>query len=189
VAGELIASLKQPIFYNRTLIWAPIPLYVLIAAGIRQLRFKPYILAAVTILAVINFLSIRDFYRYYEKESWDEAAAYVAQNVRETDLIIFNAGWTQIPFDYYFTNYNLKVDEEGAPATLFQRGVLEPKMTEKDLPRLRSLIRGRDRVWLVYSHNWYTDPQSLIPRALLEELDMLDTREFNGMQVFLYGVK
>ena len=41
-------------------------------------------------------------------------------------------------------------------------------MTEADLDRLAVLVQGRERVWLVYSHNWYTDPQGLIPAALAQ---------------------
>ncbi len=36
--GEWLVSLRRPIFYDRTLIWASIPLYLLLAAGIRQLH-------------------------------------------------------------------------------------------------------------------------------------------------------
>jgi hypothetical protein len=108
--------------------------------------------------------------------------------VQTEDLILFNATWVQIPFDYYFRTYNRPVDEHGAPVDLFDRGILEPKMAASDLPRLRSLMRGRERIWLVYSHNWYTDPKNLIPPALSEELKLLETRDYYGLQVQLYGV-
>ena len=62
-------------------------------------------------------------------------------------------------------------------------------MTTGDLPRLRALIRGHGRVWLVYSHDWYTDPEGLIPPALEEELDLLDRWSFYGLQVQLYGMQ
>jgi hypothetical protein len=81
------------------------------------------------------------------------------------------------------------VAEHGVPVDLFDRGILEPKMGERDLPRLRALIRGHERVWLVYSHDWYTDPQGLIPPALEEELDLRDRWDFYGLQVRLYGVR
>jgi len=68
------------------------------------------------------------------------------------------------------------------PVDLFDRGVLEPKMAASDLSRLRALIQGRERVWLVYSHDWYTDPP-----ALAEELDLLDRCKFHDLQVRLYG--
>ena len=36
--GELIVSLRRPIFLDRTLIWLTIPLFLVLAAGIAQLR-------------------------------------------------------------------------------------------------------------------------------------------------------
>ena len=186
--GEWLVSLRRPIFYARTLIWASIPLYLLLAAGIRQLRRWPYVLAAVLIVLAANGLSLQEYHVHFEKEQWDDAAALVAERVQPGDLILFNATWTQIPFDYYFHRlYNRPVAEHGVPVDLFDRGVLEPKMAASDLPHLRALIQVRERVWLVYSHDWYTDPQGLIPSALEEELDLLDRCEFHDLQVWLYG--
>ena len=61
-------------------------------------------------------------------------------------------------------------------------------MTEDDVPDLAALINGRDRVWLVYSHNDYTDPLNLIPQTLASEFELLQQRDFYGGRVQLYGV-
>jgi len=188
-AGEWLVSLRRPIFYDRTLIWTTIPLYLVLAAGIGQLRYRPYIIAAALMVLTVNGLSLREYYAHFEKEQWDDAAAFVAQRVQPDDLLLFNATWVQIPFDFYFRLHNRPVAEHGLPVDLFDRGILEPKMAESDLPRLRSLIRGHNRIWLVYSHNWYTDPQNLIPPALDDELDLLDTWDFYGLQLHLYGIQ
>ena len=71
---------------------------------------------------------------------------------------------------------------------MFTSGILEPKMTVSDVPDLTSLISGHDRVWLVYSHNWYTDPMGLVPQTLTSELELRRQRDFYGGQVQLYGI-
>ncbi len=185
--GEWLVSLRRPIFYDRTLIWASLALYLLLAAGIRQLHQRPCIIAIVLVMLVVNTLSLREYYVNFEKEQWDDAAPFVAERVEADDLILFNATWAQIPFDYYFRQYERSVVEHGVPVDLFDRSVLEPKMTRSDLPRLRALVGGHERVWLVYSHDWYTDPQGLIPPALDKELDLLDWWDFRGLQIRLYG--
>jgi hypothetical protein len=185
--GELLVSLRRPIFYDRTLIWASIPVFLLLAAGLNQLRYRPFILVGVAILATVNGLSLREYYTRFEKEQWDAAAAYVGQRVETGDLILFNATWVQIPFDFYFRYSGQPVAEHGVPVDLFDRGILEPKMAQSDLSRLRSLVRDHERVWLVYSHNWYTDPQSLIPKALRGELGLVRRQRFYGLEVHLYG--
>ncbi|HEU5101692.1 MAG TPA: glycosyltransferase family 39 protein, partial [Roseiflexaceae bacterium] len=160
-AGELLASLRRPIYYTRTLIWASIPFYVLLAAGLLQLRFRPLIVIATLALLLLNGASLANYYRNFEPEGWREAAGWLAPQVRGGDIILFNAGWTQIPFDYYYRQVGPPVEQRGLPADLFDRGILEPKMTDADVERLSQLIAGREHVWLVYSHNWYTDPQSI----------------------------
>jgi hypothetical protein len=188
--GEWLVSLRRPILYGRTLIWAAFPFYLLLAAGMCQLRHWPRILAAVLVILAVNGLSLREYYVNFEKEQWDDAAALVAERAQPDDLVLFNATWTQIPFDYYLQRLQAPpVAEHGLPVDLFDRGVLEPKMTTRDLPRLRELLQGRDRVWLVYSHDWYTDPEGLIPAALEKKLDLYDRWDLEGLQVRLYSTR
>jgi hypothetical protein len=186
-AGEWLVSLVRPIFYDRTLIWASVPLYLLLAAGLGRLRYRPSALAGLALLVAVNGLSLNQYYFHFDKEQWQEAAAYVGQKEQDGDVLLFNATWVQIPFDFYYRYNHRPLPEYGAPVDLFDRGVLEPKMTPADLPRLHDLIQGRRRVWLIYSHDWYTDPQHLIPAALGQDLNLLEQRQFYGLQVQLYG--
>ncbi len=185
-AGELLAGLRRPIFYDRTLIWTTLPLIVLLAFGFCQLRFRPLWLGTLVALVVVQGLSLHDYYAHFQKEQWREAAAYVARTAEDDDLILFHASWVQIPFDYYFRAADRSVAEHGVPGDLFDRGVLEPKMARRDLPRLRSLLQGRERVWLVYSHDWYTDPEQLIPAALGETLELVERLPYYGLELRLY---
>ena len=59
-------------------------------------------------------------------------------------------------------------------------------MGESDVPRIDQLLSGRDRVWLVYSHNWYSDPEGIIPRELGKVLQEKGRDQFPGIQVFRY---
>jgi uncharacterized membrane protein len=185
-AAELLVSLRRPIYYTRTLIWASIPFYLLVAAGLLQLCFRPLIAVATLALVLLNGASLVNYYRNFEPEGWREAAGWLAPQVRDGDIILFNAGWTQIPFDYYYRRVGPPAELRGLPADMFDRGILEPKMTDADIGRLDQLIAGRARVWLVYSHNWYTDPLSIIPRHLGATLANQGQREFNGLKVIRY---
>jgi hypothetical protein len=78
------------------------------------------------------------------------------------------------------------VKKQGVPLDLFDSGVPEPEMTANDIPGLISLLRGHDRVWLVYSHDSYTDPMGLIPETLASQMKLIRTRDFYGGQVRLY---
>ena len=190
VLGELIVSIRRPIFYDKTLIWITIPLFLVLAAGIAQLRFRFLILLVLGILGANYLFSNSDYYRFYQKEDWSTAAGYVANFVQKDDLVLFNSNFVEIPFDYYFKTYedlySIQVEKQGVPLDLFDSGILEPKMTDSDIPKLISLLREHDRVWLVYSHNDYTDPMGLIPQTLASKMKLTRTREFYGGQVQLY---
>ncbi len=188
--GELLVSLRRPIFYDRTLIWTTIPLFLLLAAGIVQLRLRFLIVVVVGVLGTINLFSAGDYLRFYQKEDWSAPAGYVANFAEKGDLILFNSNFVEIPFDYYFKPYedlySIQVVKKGVPQDLFESGRLEPIMTTNDIPALNSLLREHDRVWLVYSHNSYTDPDWLIPRAIGEQKKLTRERDFYGGKVQLY---
>jgi hypothetical protein len=192
--GELIVSIRRPVFLDRTLIWTTIPLFLVVAGGILQLRFRLVILVVLAILGVNNLFFAGDYYRSWQPEDWNNVAGYVANYVQKDDLILFNATWVQIPFDYYFKayeeQYSLQVEQRGVPVDMFDSGIPEPKMTGSDMPRLMSLLSGRNRVWLVYSRNWYTDtdPVGLIPQTLASGMKLIQKRDYYGLQVQLYGV-
>jgi hypothetical protein len=59
-------------------------------------------------------------------------------------------------------------------------------MTEGDIPGLISMLRGHNRVWLVYSHNDITDPNGLVPQTLASQMKLIRERDFYGGKVQLY---
>jgi 4-amino-4-deoxy-L-arabinose transferase-like glycosyltransferase len=189
--GELIVSIRRPIFLDRTLIWITIPLFLVLAAGIAQFRFRFLMIGVVGMFGFINLFSAGDYYRFFQKEDWSTPAGYVAKFAEKNDLVLFNSNFVVIPFDYYFKpyekQYSLQVVKQGVPLDLFERGILEPKMTTNDIPGLISLLNGHNRVWLVYSHDSYTDPMGLIPQTLASQRKLIRTRDFYGGQVQLYG--
>ncbi len=191
ILGELIVSIRRPIFLDRTLIWTTIPLFLVLAAGIAQLRFRLLMIAMVGILGTYSLFSASDYFRFFKKEDWSTAAGYVANFAQKDDLVLFNSNFVVISFDYYFApyekQYTIQVEKRGVPADLFDDGILEPKMTDSDISKLITLLSGHNRVWLVYSHNSYTDPMGLIPQTLASQMKLLRQRDFYGGQVQLYG--
>jgi hypothetical protein len=189
--GELIVSIRRPIFFDRTLIWTTIPLFLVLAAGVAQLKYRLPMILVLGSLAAINLLSAGDYYRFYQKEDWSTAAGYVANFAEKDDLVLFNSNFVEVPFNYYFRTYEnlygIQVDKQGVPLDLFDSGIPEPEMTTNELPGLISLLRGHNRVWLVYSHDSYTDPMGLIPQTLAAQKKLIRTRDFYGGQVQLYG--
>ena len=60
-------------------------------------------------------------------------------------------------------------------------------MEEGDVARIREMLAGREQVWLVYSHNWYSDPEGIIPRELGKIFGESEQAEFPGIQIIRYA--
>lgn len=199
IVGELLVSLRRPIFYERTLLWVTLPYYLLLAVGIRWLgsagkeRYlwlrRPLQALGLALILVLSATGLTSYYFFFEKEEWNKAAAYVAEQAAPGDVIVFNATWVQLPFDYYFRHYDTGAELHGLPVDLFDRGELEPQMAEEDLPRLRALAAEHRRIWLVYSHDWYTDPHQIIPREFNRLMRRTDQRHFVGLQVMRFEAR
>ena len=209
----LIVSMRRPIYAERPLIWTTLPYFFLVAAGIRAiggpLRMslpdflplrRPARLAGLVssvrlgvqllVLAAIlglSGLSLNGYYFFFQKEAWGEAASHVAEQAQPDEMILFNATWVQIPFEYYYERYELDTLLKGLPVDLFDRGELESAMEEADVPRIQELLAGRDRVWLVYSHNWYSDPDGIIPRELGKMFAEAEITDFRGVRIVRFA--
>ncbi len=209
----LLVSIRSPIYAERALIWTTLPYFVLVSAGIRVIggpakrgvldlfslrrgvnvaglvsavRLGAQLLLLVAILS-LSGLSLNGYYFWFQKEAWDEAATHIAEQVVPGEMIVFNATWVQIPFAYYYERYELDTALKGLPVDLFDRGELEPAMEEADIPRIQEILAGRDRVWLVYSHNWYSDPDGIIPRELGKIFGESEIAEFEGIQIVRFA--
>jgi len=188
IVGQLAVSLIRPIYGDRTMIWAGLPFLILAAHG--WINLKPDRLRWITAGTVLALTTLALFNYYVDspKEQWQAAAALVAAHVQPGEGVIFNAGWTRIPFDYYFdqTTEVASTPRFGLPVDPFERGELEPVMAESDLPRLDELIRGRPGVWLIYSHEAYTDPAGLILATLEGKMTRSGEWSFVGVRVMWF---
>ncbi len=209
----LLVSMRSPIYAERPLIWTTLPYFVLVSAGIRVIGgpLRRGVLDLLSLRRGVNFaglvstmrlgaqlfilgailglssLSLNGYYFWFQKEAWDEAASHIAEQVRPGDMIVFNATWVQIPFEYYYERYDLDTALKGLPVDLFDRGELEPAMEEADIPRIQEILAGRDQVWLVYSHNWYSDPDGIIPRELSKIFVESEEADFEGIQIIRFA--
>lgn len=188
--GELLVSIWRPIFSGRTLIWITLPLILLLAAGISKLKYRFLIIIILGSLLTINLFSVSDYFRFYQKEDWNTAARTVAGLAQDDDLVLFNSNFVEIPFNYYIESYEtkqyLRLEKQGLPLDLIDEGILEPVMTEADIPALLSMLEGHDRVFLVYSHDSYTDPDGLIPKTLSSQMTLDRSIDFYDGTVQCY---
>ena len=189
---ELLVSLRRPVFYDRTLIWTTLPYYLLLARGmilpanVRKFWRHAWMTMSLGAVTLLCALGLWGYYVDFAKEEWDQVASFVAAQAKPGDIVLFHASWAELPFDYYYPKDAPGLLQHGIPADLFEAGVLEPPMTPADASRVKALIQGRDQVWLVYSHWWYTDPDGLLLRVLGEQMVIAAERDWPGIRVVRY---
>ncbi|MFN2203828.1 MAG: glycosyltransferase family 39 protein [Caldilineaceae bacterium] len=203
---EILISFRRPILYDRTILWSTLPYFLLLGKGILWLAGEQFgmraapspmstspsrlrrglaVASAATLAALMTY-SLFAYYTKYEKEDWPAAAAYVAQHVGSGDLLLFHGSWTQIPFDYAARGMLIGADERGMPADLFDSGELEAQMTPQNVPALTGLASDYADVWLVYSHESYTDPGGLVPATLAKTHRLAEQKDFDGLRILHY---
>lgn len=184
-AGQVLVSMVVPIFQTRSLLWTSIPLYVLIAIGLYALKDRRVIVIAMLALLLNNIYSLHNFYVSPSREDWREVATWVHSQAQAGDLILFNARWIQLPFEYYYRRMGLDAELHGLPGDLYN-DPLESVMQQKYLPYLQARIDGKKRIWLIYAQNWYTDPEAIIPRYLENNYKQRAYRKIGEIQIYLF---
>ena len=178
----LVSQVWQHVLVPYTLIWMTIPLLLLVARGVMQLRRPILQTVALAVLLGIDFSSLPVYYWAIPgRERANAAADYVAQHAEPDDLILFNDNFTQLAFDYYFRRYHRSVAEHGLPVDFYTKFYAqEPVMRIEDLPVLVKLIQAQHRIWLISEHAWLTDPDGLIPVALSCVAEITSRQVFSG---------
>ncbi len=186
---ELALSPLRPVFQPRTLIWTTFPYYVLVVTGVRALgtwRARGLAPLAVATILLVQVLGLRGWYASPPPEQWDRAVSIVQAHAQPDDLLLFNAAWTQLPFEYYATRAGLDLEAHGVPVDIARARELEPLTTPADVARIERLVAGRSRVWLIYSHEWYTDPDGITRRALERHFVLARAWDLPGIKIRLY---
>jgi len=121
------------------------------------------------------------------KEDWRSAAALVAANEHDGDLVLFNAYFTQMPFDYYY-HRDIGLRE---PVVVERGYQLEESLLYADLAQTSpGMVSGPDmsgyaHVWLVLSHAGVPD-NAAVPPWIAAHYQFVREWRFVGITVRLY---
>jgi mannosyltransferase len=197
VAITLVFSLIRPVFLPRYLLTCVAPLVLLAAAGLARLRAR---WLAMIVLVLMVALSVRGTWAYYgadfdlAREDWRGATAYIVQNSRQGDGILFHSAQARMPFEYYAAAHA----ERRAVHVIFpaygdagRLSYLDFLANAKNAP-LPAIPGHYGRVWLVLAHNQLKDGQAdsttmAIEQYLGSKYTAPAERDFSGnLQVRLY---
>ena len=145
-----LLSIYTPVFMPRYIIIAAAPFYLLVARGLDRLWRISIILPIIGLSVILSVFgwSLSIAYGSIIKEDYRSAAEYMKEYADESDAIIFVAGSTKLGFEYYGV----------AGSTPF--GLIENESQIE--AELLNQAKTHSRLWLILSHEQFTDPKNLL---------------------------
>lgn len=208
VAVILALDWYRPLWHLLSFNYICVPLYLLAAVGVagprmvsahdlpasgwrRRWQETAQPILQTTLILSISLLQIWGIVGYHrdgEREAWKETTALVAAMAKEGDAIVFQAGWTQLPFMYHYRRQRgPALKERPLPAPVFSGAVAEPKATRENVQAGLRPLAEENRIWLIYSHDWYTDPDQLTLLELRRMFPLRGEWHFRSIRLYLLG--
>ena len=174
-----ISHFSVDMYQSRSTIAASVALYLLVAAGIRNINHKYVKLAVIVVIVVLLAAPLQTYYSTITKRSGREAFGFVDANVRSGDVgIIFPVNHIVVA-DYYNKRTDINFTSFGSGQ----------KSNDENIKELNASLTGSKRVWFVYP-----DPggpnnvqMTQILKAFNESYETASSAYFtNGYDVYLF---
>ncbi len=179
IAGALMVSAVTAMAYNVRYVAMVLPAYILtLAAGITRFR-RPFIhISLLVAVLLVHGFSLANYYfdPFYAREDARSAAQYLESAASPRDIILVVG--SKRGLRYYYKGQAQIVGWRGE-ATSDEIGATE---------LLSELSQGHDRLWLVLTRPWEQDPTNRVKAALDETYDLVEHREFPGVQIYSYDL-
>ena len=175
----MITVLYGRITYNVRYTAVALPAYtIVLAKGITSVKHKGWRLLLILLIVGFSAHALGNYYfnPKYAKEDARSAAQYLETAAGERDVIVV----LEIvhALEHY---YDGPVEVHGVfPYQLASIADLQNELSQ--------IARGHDRLWLVWSRPW-VDPEASVKRYFDERYEIIDRRNFPGVQVYGYALK
>jgi hypothetical protein len=123
-----------------------IPLYLLVAKGIKNITESFARSLAVIVLVLSSLFNVAQYYKEFHKERWREVASYLDDKADKGEIILFSPSYIAIPFEYYSKREDLEK---------FSIDILNDSNSGAEKEKLNRLLEGVDKVWVVLWNSKY----------------------------------
>ncbi|WP_036169191.1 hypothetical protein [Massilia sp. 9096] len=183
--------LVKPVFLSRLFLWLGPAGMVLTALGVAALPARLRAPAVAALLA-LSAIAVQGFYRS-RTEGWRDLLQGFARDSRPGDLVLALPNEVQMPVAYYLPHGPAVIYLPGAfPAMGLARRYVSnpgaPAIAPEDSARLRLLLPGHARVWLIERHAELYDPDGLVMRELGRRYRLTRRIEGDGANIWLFEV-
>ncbi|MBZ0282926.1 MAG: glycosyltransferase family 39 protein [Anaerolineae bacterium] len=168
-----IPLLRQSMIFNVRYVLVSLPAYLwLLASGIEKLGRR---IGTVALIVIITYSGISLYNHYfnsrYAKEDVRSAANYVTQEIQPDDhILVITVGSL---FNWYFHSDN---------------PIVTSSQPQPAIELVTNAARNTNTLWLVEARAWQTDPNGEIKSYLNDNYQVLEERNFSGVQIYKYCI-
>lgn len=176
-----LSKILGPLYHERYTIGASPAFYLLLAFAITAVRKVVPELISVATLVIMIVPGLQDYYVSNIKEQWRETAAYVAENARPGDVLVFepdlDGRWRQVPQAFYWYY------QGDLPECQLD---LQFKSDEALVAELTRCTADYERIWLVVWGTWPGRLEVYFFNPDREAVHLIREQKFVGTSVYLF---
>lgn len=181
--------LVKPVFLSRLFLWLGPAGMVLATLGVTALPARVRAPAVAAMLA-LSMIAVLGFYRS-RTEGWRDLLSGFARDDRPGDLVLAFPNEVQMPLAYYLPRGPAVVYLPGPfPALGLARRYVSnpgaPAIAPGDVARLRALLPGHARVWLIERRAELYDPDGLVMHELGRRYRLTQRIAGDGANIWLF---
>jgi 4-amino-4-deoxy-L-arabinose transferase-like glycosyltransferase len=152
VVPFLVSLFSSPIYFFYYTIAASVALYLLVASGIRNIKWSYAKLAVIAAVVVLSVAPLQAYYTSYAKGEARETFNVVNNDAKSGDLVIIYPNYYSLVFDSYNRRADLIVKPVVEPYIFWNRsgGVTNIAASVNELT---SDAAGHNRVWFIYNND------------------------------------
>lgn len=172
----LFSYLVVPVYYPRFTIPASVALFLLVAAGIVNIKSRRRRYAVLAIVLLCSAVLVSQYYATDTRAEWEGSAACINEGAAAGDAVLYQTFWTQGYVEYYQDTPGvekfgvLSPDEIGASRTYGM-----------NLSQVESVANDSDRIWLF---QYQPSEENRLLSTLRETHHVTLARDHGNMWVF-----
>jgi mannosyltransferase len=183
----LISILFSPLYASMYSIAGTPAYYIFLGKGIVEIKKKHISCVCIFIIAVIYLISLANLYGNHQKFEWKQAAKYVEENSHKNEIVLFDAGFFETAFSFYYQGNLPRFSLTKDAAQKSERMIFG---TRKGLGsnESRSIdIAKCQKIWLVLCNNHIFGAGDYYRKKLIELIgnEILENK-FKGITIYSY---
>lgn len=172
----VISRLSVSIYYYRYTIAASIALYLLVAAGLRNISENYLKVAVLGVVVVLSVMPLQTYYTTITKPQAREAIGFVDASARSGDAVIVFPDYHSVVIDYY----NKRTDIDFKPFGSLAKSI------DENSKELNLSINSHDRVWFICADYGRDAHVLAILKTLNASYETVLSKHYVGYNVYFF---